>query len=495
MDANTENVHLEPVILNQDSPFVVITYWWGRGNVNRNLQTPCPYLIEDAAKKGKTLKVKKEGKTYDAMIDDWVNNMKRHRMNYLVAEYPMFAVKGAYQNAINYKPYFIENALRACYPRGVLYIDGDMFIKKYPRILDDPGIDFAGRSWAIDVKAWDEDVEMCYDPYVFETSGGTLYFGQTKFGKMLLTMWQEEMKKQHGKAEDRVISLIVNNKKLMADLNMVQLPINYLWLSLLYDPNKDLKKERKAIITHPYCLTSEEAAIELSDEMLKKMQSRIPKKYGYYVENNVTCNRANETIYEYITYQTSEASKHDSDFNLWLQENGDARVVSYRDKYGDFNEVAERNKEQMRKVKRVTHDNVVFVSSCLKFKSRLGDVHYIEHGSAGETVIPTILSYLSKGQHVIYIPNRHSAGISASIKALLKRRDDGYQFVAKNTNDSLKHFKRDYMLKLNLTYPIYFSPDNRILFELLTISENLKKVSQQFNSSSTFLSRIRCNWL
>jgi hypothetical protein len=482
-----KDVQLQPVILNQDSSFVVITYWWGRGNINKNLQTPCPYEVEEALHKGKTLKVRKEGMTYDKMIDGWVDNMTSHKLNYLVAEYPMFAVKGNYQNAINYKPYFIEEALRACYPRSVLYIDGDMFIKQYPRIFDTPGLDFAGRGWNSDLNY--EGQLSCYEPYVFETSGGTLFFGQTHFGKMLVKMWQDAMKRQHGKAEDRVLSLLFNNKTLLKDLNMIQMPVEYLWLSMLYEPVNAQKNRPRKIITHPYCLTSEEAAVELSDEMLKKMNNRIPNRYSYYVDNNINCNRK-DTLYEYIFYKDKRTANQDSYYNKALAKYG-KKVIRYNDKYGAYNSVAKHNKNMMRTVKRIDSD-IVFVSSCPKFENEMADTHYVKTQSM---VIPTILAYLSHSQSVIYIPARHSSRVGSSINAIMKRQRQGYQLIAKNINENDRFFKTDYMLKLDSKYPVYFSYENSVLYDLLLISENMRKVSTRFNSSSTFIGRIRCNWL
>ena len=485
---NPKDIQLQPVILNPDSSFVVITYWWGRGNINKNLQTPCPYQIEEALYKGKTLKVRKEGMTYDKMIDGWVDNMSSHKLNYLVAEYPMFAVKGNYQNAINYKPYFIEEALHACYPRSVLYIDGDMFIKQYPRIFDTPGLDFAGRAWNSDIDFSGET--YCNDPYVFETSGGTLFFGQTRFGKMLVKMWQDNMKRQHGKAEDRVLSMIINNKRLLKDLNMIQMPIEYLWLSMQYDTTNVKKTRQRKIITHPYCLTSEEAAVELSDEMLQKMNNRIPSQYAYYVENNVKCTRR-DIFYEYIIYKDKRTAKQDFYYNTELKKNGGKTIVSYDDKYGAYNSVAKHNKNMTRTVKRMDGD-IVFVSSCPKFENEMADTHYVKTQSM---VVPTILSYLSHNQSVIYIPARHSSRIGLSINAIMKRQRQSYQLIAKNINENERFFKADYMLKLDSTYPVFFSHENSVLYDLLLISENMRKVSARFNSSSTFIGRIRCNWL
>lgn len=488
---NVKDVKLKPVILNNKSSFVVITYWWGRGNLNRNLQTPCPYEIDEAANDGITIPIKKQGKNYDKMIDDWVENMKKRKLNYLEAEYPMFAVKGGYQNAINYKPHFIEAALRTCYPRSVLYIDGDMSIKKYPRILDTPDIDFAARSWGIDI---DDEENLCYEPFVFETSGGTLFFGQTPFGYKILQTWQEEVKKQAGKADDRVLALLFNNKKMMKDLNFLPLTIEYLWLSLLYDPVKSIKQHRsKPIITHPFCLTSEEAAFEMSDEMLKNMRNRIPNRYEYYVDKHVKCNRMYDTIYEYIAYTDKKTAEQNRNYLNWINENRHT-VISYENKYGKYNSIADSNKLDM---KNITHNikpnhSTVLVTTSSVIESKDYGVHITKK----DMIIPTILSYLAHNKDVIYVPSSSALKyLSSTLRAIERRVENGYQLACKNKNTSEKHFKKGYMLTIDTSYPIYFSHNNSVLFDLLMMSENLQKISSNFNSSSTFLSRIRCNWL
>ena len=37
----------EPTIVNPESTFVVVTYWWGRGNLNSNTARPCISFYED----------------------------------------------------------------------------------------------------------------------------------------------------------------------------------------------------------------------------------------------------------------------------------------------------------------------------------------------------------------------------------------------------------------------------------------------------------------
>ena len=40
----------DPTIVNHDSNFVVVTYWWGRGNDNSNIARPCLSFYETFAK-------------------------------------------------------------------------------------------------------------------------------------------------------------------------------------------------------------------------------------------------------------------------------------------------------------------------------------------------------------------------------------------------------------------------------------------------------------
>ena len=44
------NTNKSPTIVNENSRFVVITYWWGRGNLNNNTARPCVSYYEDLFK-------------------------------------------------------------------------------------------------------------------------------------------------------------------------------------------------------------------------------------------------------------------------------------------------------------------------------------------------------------------------------------------------------------------------------------------------------------
>ena len=147
------------------------------------------------------------------MIQEWEQECQKYNCNYLQIEYPEFAPRGAYQMAINAKPLFIRHALNLCGNRSVLYIDGDMFIRKYPAIFDMDNVDFMARGWNMDPRAsYNIGSSIVYDPYKFETSGGIMYYSQSPQSRELLDMWVIESGKERnmGKADDRILSLVFN---------------------------------------------------------------------------------------------------------------------------------------------------------------------------------------------------------------------------------------------------------------------------------------------
>jgi hypothetical protein len=151
--------------------------------------------------------------TFEEMINNWESECTKMRCNFMSVEYPEFTQPGGYQLAINAKPLFIKKALELCMPLGVLYIDGDMYVRKYPNIFDMPDVDFMARGWWIDPRSsYKMDESIMYDPYTFETSGGTMFFSQSSESKFLIQKWVSESSKTYnkGKADDRILSLVFN---------------------------------------------------------------------------------------------------------------------------------------------------------------------------------------------------------------------------------------------------------------------------------------------
>lgn len=507
---------LKPTIINESSNFVVITYWWGRGNLNKNTQRPCPedrqdiledegildYLLEDLRKENPSAKKEdldknvvedelkavakvlgvewKEPIKFEEMIANWESACRKNKCNYLAEEYPEFAVKGGYQHAINFKPYFIDLALQACYPRGVLYIDGDMSIKQYPAICDIPGVDYMARGWNIDPRPR-PGREPCFDPYVLETSGGTMFFGNTHYGRRLLKVWEEATLKNPGKADDRILSMAITMKALLTTLTTIQLPIEYLWLDMDYDylaKKYKISNNESISISHPECLTGEDrAAAEGASS------NRYPRAYDRYVSNIIEC-RKKEVFYEYVFFDSPKTGPFKI-YLEWLKKHNELDVIPYSKAYGEHTNKAQKNSQLLNTAELSVKDKIVIVSPQ---DINTTSLHKI---TSKELVPSTILKYLLNNQHVVYVP-KGTRSVNTVVGAGVSNELD---FVTKNVNDSKSKSKKDYTLKLSPDYPIYFSPKNKVLKHLLLMSADLDDFEKVFNSSFIFLTRIHCGWI
>jgi hypothetical protein len=73
----------KPTIVNNDSKFVVVTYWWGRGNLNANIARPCISYYEEMIQKESYTqfidleKMYENKQPYHRLIDPSQDNSKR----------------------------------------------------------------------------------------------------------------------------------------------------------------------------------------------------------------------------------------------------------------------------------------------------------------------------------------------------------------------------------------------------------------------------------
>lgn len=533
-----EDTPLTPVLtINPNSKFVVATYWWGTGNLNKNLQRPCPEEIVDPIReemeeelaeedeeygaiyqrvgaihkirkekraKGEALtdkekaefkdattaqlayltpyfarqnvrkalndrynksveKLKQEGKfknpvTFNEMIETWKETCTKANCNYLVVEYPIG--REDYQNGINAKPAFIRKALDACPGKGVLYIDGDMYVNKYPSIFDMKNVDYMARGWNVDPRASAVyKTGVCFDPYIFETSGGTMYFGNTDLSRQLLDEWASEMNKPQnkGKAEDRIISMIVTKQKYMLKANMIQLPIEYLWLTDIYRTKDPLDaSQANALIEHPACLTGEERAGEQGAS-----SNRTPEGYDKQITNLTECTRKGGLFYEFVFFPTREMVDSFGPYLEYLKcaKNFDTNqplfdIISFDDKYGKYNSVAYENDSKARAIP-------------------------IDGSGPAElpltASVPEILANLYKGRDV---------QLGGQVQ-----RPPNTEFVAQNLETQTDHYFAP--LRLDVTKPMYISSSNVIIQHLLRMCKTLADINTHLADSYTFVCRIR----
>lgn len=538
------SVPMVPTIVNPNSKFVVVTYWWGRGNLNRNTQRPCPEDVMDALKEsfeeelvdedeefaelqerflevrdafraaGKNVTpqqtaeyravrnerlkylsnyfknprtmeaLKKAVKPYEdklrargefkepirfeVMIENWKKACAAAGCNYMAVEYPQFAKPGGYQIAINAKPLFIRKSLDVLNGRGAMYIDGDMTINKYPAIFDMPNVDFMARGWNIDPRsaASNYKTDVCFDPYIFETSGGTMFFANSPASKALLTKWEVTSNKpiNKGKADDRILSLVFTGKRYLPHINTIQLPVEYLWLGELYNGVIDPKDMNVAdiYIEHPECLTGEERAGEQSVEGASN--SRQPERYGPLVEDRVECARRGGVFYERIFFPTKDMVPAFAPFLKYMKnarhhETGKPlfEIVDFEDGYGRYNTIALQNREAA-KVVQVQAESFTQVNLPLN------------------TPIPVILAHIMKGVDVKLGPVGQVPPLTECM--VNSKRSGG---------------PNEYPTRIDVdtTKPIYFSAKNPILTQLITMCKTLEDINVHLEESYVFMSRIR----
>lgn len=549
-----DNTPMTPnLTVNPNSKFVVVTYWWGGSNKNKNTHRPCIGDLQEEIKEElidelndendgdadfiemseerKRLRTelqrdptneaidtqlrevnkrrqeylnnyfnkdnikniintrpndmfknaRNQGKGHDPisfeeMIKKWEDRCKEMECNYLAVQYPFQAkvvIDGKevnqYQYAINAKPYFIKKALQACQGRGVLYIDGDMFVNKYPHVFDMENVDMMARGWNMDPRSSEDFLtSLCFDPYSFETSGGTMFFANTPKSYAILDEWIKEASNpiHDKKADDRVLSMLITQKNWTQRASIVPLPIEYLWLTDMYEQQRSAMHGYAdpcdAIIEHPACLTSEDTATAGTTT------NRSPEGYDAAIYDHQECDTYGGVFYEYIFFPTERMV---STFGPYLQYLRRAvhhetkqplyKVVSFADKYGEFNPIAQKNFEDSSKVQ-------VSVTTGLA-KLPVG------------TSISTIMAHLEAGVDVQVGDDARPLTEGTDCRITLI---DEYVTKYKEVSNL-----RDIQIKTSA--PIYFSANNSVLLHLLAMCSTIEDLNKHLKASYIFASRIR----
>ena len=521
---------------NPDSKFAVITYWWGRGNKNKNTQSPCP---EDL-KPGNSLK--REPMLFEDMIEIWKKTCEKFGCHYLVEEYPEFAKPGMYQQAINGKPLFILKALETCSKaglNGVVYIDGDMSVNSYPHIFDMNNVDFMARGWNIDPRSSDAyKEEICFDPYIFETSGGIMYFGDSLYARQLLNIWKiaSGKKVNQGKADDRIISLIFTSLNLFVPYNIIQLPVEYLWLTDIYSQDKGghiLNSDRGSLyFEHPACLTGEERAADQG-----AASDRQPKFYDELVEYNIQCENPGGIFYEFVFFDNENAALSYKSYLEYLSQASFSNevespyyIVKYNNHYGLHNDIVQKNLGLLRgnykNIKQNDFLNFVLNSNLERISSKVIYRDYITvyaDKRQNNNDIVRILGHLMNGDDVLYLPGNYNDDIMAyeiqmdggaltldkkMVNYLLTNVPIGCELICYNDAPERQDDMDKYKPSFVKNAPMYFASTSKVLRHLLLMSADINEkvvtvngkkigagINDVFKSSFIFLSRIRCNWL
>lgn len=236
--------------------FIVVTYWWGRGNICNNSKFTFDYLTGEK----QTCNEYK----YEEIADEWIRQMKDLSIEYYIEE---LHDHHDYQSSISYKPTFIKKCIQM-FNKPVLYLDLDMKIHSYPYIFENNFFDFMAFNWNVDIRCVDK-----IDFYTFETSGGIMYFNSTKNSMQLLDIWIQylQTKRYFNKADDRVLAIAFQIEKAIQWCKCYWLPLEYFVVPQFYSglvPNNEI------IISHPSRITDE----------VRVDNKRIPSNYDFIIK-------------------------------------------------------------------------------------------------------------------------------------------------------------------------------------------------------------------
>jgi len=284
---------------------VIVTYWWGNGEVCKNTR------VNFFTKQTNLSPV-----SYPHMVNSLKQQANRYGFEFDTEE---LQKPGGYQKAISYKPIFILKMLNK-WKRPVIYLDCDMKIHKAPVIFTTNQYDFMAFNWNADTRVSNYK-SILFDWNVLETSGGIFYFNYTQPAMRLLKEWSLLLKVRPSKADDRLLSIAFMKTNAIKYLRFYWIPMEYFYVPQYY--YKTIP-HRNVVISHSYSLTDEDDAQKLAGTT-----NRVPKEYDrlvarkakhhkYIVEINnnktlIKCitNRNRHMIKQGISYHLNDVSKLD----------------------------------------------------------------------------------------------------------------------------------------------------------------------------------------
>ena len=295
-----------------------------------------------------------------------------------------------------------------------------------------------------------------------------MFFADTPAAHKLLNVWETESHKpeNYGKADDRILSMVFTKYNMVLDTNIIQLPMEYLWLTNKYAPFdfQGAADVKDAVIEHPACLTAEEAAADQG-----AANDRYPATYHDDITNRLNCDRPGGVFYEVIAFQSPNAVDAFGPYLKWMSTTTNTQtgkpmftVVPFAKAYGAWNPNVIKNHIA---VGAIMKDRQVPASK---------DTVTLPLG----TPVPEILYYLVNDVSVnVGAP---PAGVPLP----------GIEIVATNR---AARMKENYLAEIwiDTQQPIFFSHKSRTLRLMLQMCETLEDINTHLRESYVFISRIR----
>lgn len=493
-------------INNDKSNFVIISYWWGRGNTNKNSI---------------------RNRTYEKQIYDLAKSCNKVKCNYYLVEIPQFAEKGMYQQAIGYKPEFIKHAqdyfknstyTSSCSEKRkgktVIYIDSDIIILKFPYLFESDNDIFFINYYKFNLE--------CYNTSQVWVPGGIMGFSNTPIGRKILDMFIEEMKYKKHLAEDKILASLFTTNYLALYSRCCWIPETYMLLfdtheydteNMKYSKISTLSQELQdkdfkpsdIIIKHEDLET-----IELGDKLLKSRNisdNRFPFDFYKKMGSKLKCVYKPNTFINYVNYgYNSRQQKHLEFDNNYLKSICKIKLLP---RVSDLN---------------LTLKSKLFDSN-LKNKNKFLIVSFITPETDKSTYDTFVDSY-DIYDYVVYKIEKENINIPVFLYKMLKKykRPIVYIDINYKIKKELDIFENKYemdfmMFNLNnykncndprilktLNSDVIYLSNNELVFNLLKvwIFTNTKTIYNKglshksleyiFNKGQLIL-KLRCNWL
>tara|TARA_B100001094_G_C18158087_1_gene787661 strand:+ start:112 stop:1098 length:987 start_codon:yes stop_codon:yes gene_type:complete len=238
--------------------FIFVSYYWGE---NKNVPLNPTF-------------------TYGKLAKRWISCMMKHKVKYHI-EYRKEMENWKYQEAINYKPKFIEKCLEK-FKMPVIYLDIDMELKKYPKLfVREKEYDFMAFN-----QNFDPRMNLKIDPFLLFSGGGMMYFNNTKQSLQLLTSWKKEIKQNIGKSEDRLLNLAFYKSDALLKCRVFWLPIEYFYIPSEFEQHGIKVEKQDIVICHNSELTEEPTESRISANAKKLEAHQKDYTLNYFKDSN-----------------------------------------------------------------------------------------------------------------------------------------------------------------------------------------------------------------
>ncbi|NDD53118.1 hypothetical protein EBZ39_04425 [bacterium] len=201
METYLKNTEIRTSIMNPNSTFILVSYYWGESVINTGSV---------------------RGLTYGEQVKRMIADCERLRINYYFVRTLDFEVSGSYQKALSYKPHFITHALDRFPKYKCIFVDTDLQILKFPHLFE---VD--ADCWFLN---WNEYDWNCYNPFQLVLPGAVLGFANTHASKTMLKILTDFMHTHSLLAEDKSFSGIITRHFMNVYLRCIWLPETYMYM-------------------------------------------------------------------------------------------------------------------------------------------------------------------------------------------------------------------------------------------------------------------------